>query len=127
HWSVTGTVTGVALVMVVGLTGVLSAPAEPATATRPPDSTRRHTLTDSSATPALVAGVDTHSQTHTVAILTATGQVVSTETFTADGAGYGKIAAMLGSAGNITAVGVEGTGSYGAGLTRDLTAAGYDV
>lgn len=84
-------------------------------------------MTDRPAIPALVAGVDTHSQTHTVAVLTATGQVVSTETFTADGAGYRKIVTMLTAAGNITAVGVEGTGSYGAGLTRALTAAGFDV
>lgn len=49
----------------------------------------------SSAGPQLFAGVDTHSQTPTIAVLTATGQVVATETFTADAAGYRQVITML--------------------------------
>src|SRR5699024_2844551 len=62
-----------------------------------------------------------------LAILTAQGGVVSTETFVADKAGYRALAAALAAAGDIVAVGVEATGSYGAGLTRALTTAGYTV
>lgn len=75
----------------------------------------------------LVAGVDTHSQTHTMAILTITGKVVSTVTYPADHDGYQALISGLRAAGNVTVIGVEGTGSYGAGLTRALTGAGYAV
>lgn len=75
----------------------------------------------------LVAGVDTHSDTHTLAILTGVGTVVSTETFTADKRGYQDVITALADAGGVTLVGVEGTNSYGAGLTRALTRADYTV
>jgi transposase len=75
----------------------------------------------------LIAGVDTHADTHTLAILTATGGVVLTATFTADQCGYRELISALREAGSIAVVGVEGTNSYGAGLARDLTAAGYAV
>lgn len=78
-------------------------------------------------TPDLTAGVDTHTDTHTLAILTAHGGVLLTETFTADLRGYKELIVKLQEAGNVTAVGVEGTNSYGAGLARALTAAGYQV
>lgn len=75
----------------------------------------------------LIAGVDTHTDTHTLAILTAHGSVILTETFTADQLGYAELITTLENAGNVTVVAVEGTNSYGAGLTRMLTTAGYTV
>lgn len=81
----------------------------------------------SSDPPALIAGVDTHTDTHTLAVLTATGSVLLTATFTADQRGYRELIATLEEAGSITVVGVEGTNSYGAGLSRALTTAGYAV
>lgn len=36
----------------------------------------------------LVAGIDTHTDTHTLAILNVTGQVVSTQTFPTGPSGY---------------------------------------
>lgn len=75
----------------------------------------------------LIAGVDTHTDTHTLAILTTYGSVVLTATFTADQRGYSQLIATLQNAGSITVIGVEGTNSYGAGLARALTAAGYAV
>ncbi|HZJ09190.1 MAG TPA: IS110 family transposase, partial [Trueperaceae bacterium] len=75
----------------------------------------------------LVAGVDTHTDTHTLAILTANGNTLRTETFTADKRGYDQLIATLRNAGNVAMIGVEGTNSYGAGLARALTAAGYTV
>jgi transposase len=75
----------------------------------------------------LIAGVDTHIDTHTLAILTATGGVVLTATFTADQRGYRKLIRKLQETGSVAVVGVEGTNSYGAGLARSLTSAGYTV
>lgn len=75
----------------------------------------------------LVAGVDTHTDIHTLAILTAHGAVVSTATFTADGRGYAALIDALAAAGPVRGIGVEGTNSYGAGLTRALQSAGHTV
>jgi transposase len=75
----------------------------------------------------LVAGVDTHTDTHTLAVLTAQGATVLTESFPADQHGYKCLIDALCSAGEVTVVGVEGTNSYGAGLARALTAAGFLV
>lgn len=75
----------------------------------------------------LIAGIDTHTDTHTLAILTATGGVVSTDTFSANAHGYRQLIAALAAAGSVAIVGVEGTHSYGAGLTRALVDAGHTV
>lgn len=74
-----------------------------------------------------VVGVDTHDKTHTMAILTSTGGVETTVTFEANRRGYQNLIDTLTSTGNILAIGVEGTNSYGAGLTRALINAGYTV
>src|SRR5690606_18207087 len=76
---------------------------------------------------ALVAGVDTHKDTHHVAILDHVGRPVADREFRADGRGYAQIIAFLHEHGDVGSVGVEGTGSYGAGLSRALTAAGMSV
>ena len=44
--------------------------------------------------------------------------------FPATAAGYAELLGWLGGFGNLALVGVEGTGSYGAGLARHLAAAG---
>ncbi|MGC0273371.1 IS110 family transposase, partial [Pseudactinotalea sp. Z1739] len=75
----------------------------------------------------LVGGVDTHADTHTLAILTVQGGTVLTQTFRADRHGYADLIACLQKTGQVAVVGVEGTNSYGAGLTRALTRAGYWV
>ena len=77
--------------------------------------------------PGLVAGVDTHQDTHTLAVLTAQGAVIATNSFPADQQGYNDLTAHLDRLGPLMAVGVEGTSSYGAGLTRTLRQAGYDT
>lgn len=76
---------------------------------------------------ALVAGVDTHKDTHHVAILDHVGRPVADREFRADGRGYAQIIAFLREHGDVDRVGVEGTGSYGAGLSRALAAAGMSV
>jgi len=75
----------------------------------------------------LVIGVDTHKQAHTAAVLDRLGGVAETFEFTADPAGYRKALAQAAAHDRPRIWGVEGTGSYGAGLTEFLTAAGERV
>jgi transposase len=75
----------------------------------------------------LFAGVDTHSRTHHAAVIDQLGRHLGDAEFPATAAGYRQLRAWLHSHGGITAVGVEGTGSYGAGLARHLRAAGLAV
>ena len=77
--------------------------------------------------PRIYAGVDTHSDTHTLALIDEHGRPLATQTFTADPTGYERLVAMIGDPGDCLGIGVEGTNSYGAALTRRLVKAGYDV
>jgi transposase len=77
--------------------------------------------------PRITAGVDTHRDTHVFAALDSIGGLLGVETFTADAAGYRAALDWLQAFGEIERVGVEGTGAYGAGLTRVLMEAGVDV
>lgn len=72
-------------------------------------------------------GVDTHRDTHVAAVVDSTGRVLGTSWFDADGAGYAQLGDWLGAQGRVVRVGVEGSGSYGAGLARYLTEAGVEV
>ncbi len=75
----------------------------------------------------VIAGIDTHADTHHVALVTDYGKHLGDRKFLAVGSGYREIAAYLTSFGPVTAVGVEGTGSYGAGLARVLAGQGFTV
>ena len=75
----------------------------------------------------IFGGVDTHKQVHVAAALDAAGRLLATAEFDAAPHGYGELASWLQSWGAVRRVGVEGTGSYGAGLTRHLAAAGVEV
>ncbi|MDP7701927.1 IS110 family transposase [Mycobacterium sp. TY815] len=69
----------------------------------------------------IVAGVDTHKLIHCAAVLDAiTGKLLATQEFAATRAGYRQLLAWSCSFGLVVKVGVEGTGSYGAGLKRYL-------
>ena len=68
------------------------------------------------------AGVDTHRDVHVVAVLDERGAELGCEPFAADPAGYRKALAWVRSFGPVERIGVEGTGSYGAGLFRYLQA-----
>ena len=72
-------------------------------------------------------GVDTHKDVHVAAAVDAAGRLLGTAEFAADSRGYDQLAGWLESWGAVGRVGVEGTGSYGAGLTRHLAAAGVEV
>ena len=72
-------------------------------------------------------GVDTHRDVHMAAAVDTAGRVLGSAPFRADPAGYEQMNNWLQSQGRVCRVGVEGTGSYGAGLARFLTKLGVEV
>lgn len=83
------------------------------------------TMTDRGAR--VTAGVDTHRDVHVVAALDERGGELGVESFAADAAGYRQALAWLARFGTVELVGVEGTGTYGAGLARFLQTKGVAV
>jgi transposase len=80
-----------------------------------------------STTSTLVMGVDTHQLTHHAALIDREHRRVGSQEFPATAAGYRQLLAWAAGRGTIHAVGVESSGSYGAGLTRHLLGAGLVV
>ncbi|MGH2909824.1 MAG: IS110 family transposase [Solirubrobacteraceae bacterium] len=76
------------------------------------------------ATVEVTGGVDTHKDTHTAAALDAAGRVLGSAQFSADAAGYRALLGWLRGFGTLVLIGIEGTGVYGAGLARFLSAQG---
>jgi transposase len=72
----------------------------------------------------ITGGVDTHGRTHHAAVVDQIGRILGDREFPANAAGYRALSVWLRSFGRVIRVGVEGTGSYGAGLARHLTAEG---
>jgi transposase len=69
----------------------------------------------------VVIGVDTHSQTHTAAVVEArNGAVLARATVPADPDGYDELVALAEQHPRPRAWAMEGTGGYGAGLARHL-------
>jgi len=75
----------------------------------------------------VTAGVDTHGRTHHAAVIDQNGRLLGDREFLASAAGYRALLAWLRGFGVLGAAGVEGTGTYGAGLARYLTAQGVQV
>lgn len=65
-------------------------------------------------------GVDTHQRTHHAAVLDSAGRRLGDREFPVTGAGYAALHQWAASFGPVGVVGVESTGSYGAGLARHL-------
>src|SRR5215468_10157244 len=76
---------------------------------------------------AITGGVDTHAKVHVAAALDPVGGLLGVQEFPATPAGYAQLLGWLAGFGTVALVGVEGTGSYGAGLARHLAAAGIRV
>jgi transposase len=68
----------------------------------------------------VTGGVDTHLDVHVAAALDEHGRLLGTESFETTAVGYRRLTVWLQGFGPVARVGVEGTGSYGAGLTRHL-------
>jgi transposase len=84
-------------------------------------------MTTLDATRPVTGGVDTHLEVHVVAALDGIGGLLDVQEFPANRAGHQKLLGWLAGFGTISRVGVEGTGSYGAGLARFLRSAGVEV
>jgi transposase len=69
----------------------------------------------------VTGGVDTHKDTHHAAVVLMNGRRLADREFPATAAGYCDLLDWMRSFGRLHAVGVEGTGSYGAALARHLT------
>jgi transposase len=77
--------------------------------------------------PVITGGVDTHADVHVAAALDPIGGLLGVRQFPATAAGYADLLEWLGELGTVSLVGIEGTGSYGAGLARYMAGAGIRV
>ncbi|MBB6422015.1 transposase [Streptomyces sp. AK010] len=66
--------------------------------------------------------MDTHRDAHVAAVLSLAGAVLATDEFPATAAGYRDLLKWARKWGSVGRAGVEGTGSYGASLSRYLLA-----
>ena len=75
----------------------------------------------------VVGGIDTHKDLHVVAVIDTAETVLATHSFSTTRAGYRALVKWLRTFGEVARIGVEGTGSYGAGICRHLTEVGIEV
>jgi transposase len=75
----------------------------------------------------VTVGVDTHVDVHVAVALDQLGRRLGSLTFPTSPAGYAQLVAWVGRLGTLERVGVEGAGSFGAGLTRWLRVQGMMV
>lgn len=75
----------------------------------------------------VTVGVDTHTDVHVAAVLDPAGRLLGTSAFPATTRGYAQLATWAESFGLVDKVGMEGTGSFGAGLLRFLRDYGLAV
>lgn len=75
----------------------------------------------------VTGGVDTHLELHVAAALDPLGGLLGVNEFSTTPAGHNALLRWLKSFGTVSRVGVEGTGSYGAGLARHLRRSGVEV
>ena len=69
----------------------------------------------------VTGGVDTHADNHVAAAVDHNGGLLGIESFPSTETGYEDLLAWLVNFGPVIRVGVEGTGSWGVGLSRFLT------
>lgn len=75
----------------------------------------------------IVGGVDTHKDIHVAAIVDHKDRLLGVESFPTTRHGYKLMLVWMRSFGDLQRIGVECSGSYGAGLLRYLQAASLDV
>jgi transposase len=67
--------------------------------------------------PPVTVGVDTHLDLHVAAVVDQAGRLLATQEFAASTRGYVALVTWAERFGPVERIGVEGTGTYGAGLT----------
>jgi transposase len=75
----------------------------------------------------VVVGVDTHADIHVAVVLSSLGARLGSTVVATSAAGFGELLDWAAGFGRIRCFGVEGTGSYGAALSRHLRARGHAV
>lgn len=75
----------------------------------------------------IIIGVDTHKSCHIAVAINTQGKRIGTMTIPTTRQGYRSLEAWATGFGPVKAFGIEGTGSYGAGLSRDLQTKGHTV
>jgi transposase len=75
----------------------------------------------------VTGGVDTHGDTHHAAVVDSIGRHLGDREFPSTASGYRRLIEWLASFGQVQLIGVEGTGTFGAALTRTLQANGLTV
>ncbi len=75
----------------------------------------------------IIIGVDTHKDIHVAVAINGIGAHLGTLTIPLSPKGYQNLETWARAFGSIHAFGIEGTGSYGAGLARFLQAKGHTV
>jgi transposase len=103
--------------------------ARPAGATTRPHRFERMAITTMAhpTPPRVTVGVDTHKDTHVAAARDQLGRRLGTTQVPTSSAGSAQLLSWAHALGEVVAWGVEGTGSYGAGLARFLAAQGQRV
>ena len=77
--------------------------------------------------PKIIVGVDTHKEEHVAVVIDKLGARMGQLTLPTTNMGYVALERWARNLGKIEAFGIEGTGSYGAGLTRFLRGQGHTV
>ena len=80
-----------------------------------------------SAKPHVVGGVDTHKDLHVAAVVDERDRVLGSQSFATTRQGYRQMLAWMQSFGEVQRIGIECTGSYGAGLLRFVQTVGIEV
>ena len=75
----------------------------------------------------IVGGVDTHKDLHVAAIVDEQDRIIGTRSFATTRQGYRQMLAWMRSFGVLQRIGIESTGSYGAGLLRFMQQAKVTV
>ncbi|WP_406251978.1 IS110 family transposase [Streptomyces atratus] len=76
---------------------------------------------------AVIGGIDSHTDFHQLGIIDTVGRHLATESFETTPRGYQRLLEWLCSHGEVLAVGMEGTGSYGAEIARFLRGNGIPL
>lgn len=86
-----------------------------------------HPTPPSTVSRVVIGGIDTHQELRVAAVIDTAEAALATHSFSTTRAGYRPLIRWMRSFGDIARIGVEGTGSYGAGITRHLADARIEV
>src|SRR6202451_4835966 len=84
-------------------------------------------MTVTEGTRRIVGGVDTHKDLHVAAVVDEQDRVLGTRSFATTRQGYRQMLAWMRAFGDLQRIGIESTGSYGAGLLRFMQQAGVEA